>query len=162
MNWEAIGAIGEIMGATVVVITLIYLAAQMKQNTLALRSSHLEDWAASDSSISDFRAQHADVLAKAYSGDSLTRSESIVVNAFCLKLFRAMEVVFLHYHDGALTQSVYESRIVGLMAAFTNPVILAEWNVSKGWGFSPEFVEMVDNKIRDGQQKSDVAVTAPG
>ena len=32
MNWDAIGAIGEIMGAVVVVVTLFYLAAQIKQN----------------------------------------------------------------------------------------------------------------------------------
>ena len=30
MNWEAIGAIGEILGATVVFITLVYLAIQVK------------------------------------------------------------------------------------------------------------------------------------
>jgi hypothetical protein len=30
MNWDAIGAVGEILGATVVFITLIYLAIQVK------------------------------------------------------------------------------------------------------------------------------------
>jgi hypothetical protein len=30
MNWEAIGAIGEILGALVVVITLVYLASQVR------------------------------------------------------------------------------------------------------------------------------------
>jgi len=33
MNWEAIGAIGEIMGALAVVATLGYLAVQIRQNT---------------------------------------------------------------------------------------------------------------------------------
>ena len=35
MNWEAIGAIGETVGAIAVVITLLYLASQTKQNTKA-------------------------------------------------------------------------------------------------------------------------------
>ena len=35
MNWEAIGAIGEIVGAVAVVITLLYLASQTRQNTKA-------------------------------------------------------------------------------------------------------------------------------
>lgn len=30
MNWDAIGALGEIVGATAVVLTLIYLARQIK------------------------------------------------------------------------------------------------------------------------------------
>ncbi len=34
MNWEAIGAVGEILGAAVVFITLIYLASQVRQAKL--------------------------------------------------------------------------------------------------------------------------------
>ena len=37
MNWEAIAAIGETLGAIGVIITLIYLAFQLRQNTLALK-----------------------------------------------------------------------------------------------------------------------------
>ena len=33
MNWDAIGAIGELLGALVVVVTLGYLAIQIRQNT---------------------------------------------------------------------------------------------------------------------------------
>ena len=39
MNWEALGAIGEIVGAVAVVLTLGYLAVQIRQNTRAVRSS---------------------------------------------------------------------------------------------------------------------------
>ncbi len=35
MNWEAIGAIGEIAGAIGVIVTLMYLAIQLRQNTNA-------------------------------------------------------------------------------------------------------------------------------
>ena len=37
MNWDAIGAIGEILGAVAVVVTLLYLTAQLKQNSLQIR-----------------------------------------------------------------------------------------------------------------------------
>ena len=36
MNWDAIGAIGEIIGAAGVISTLIYLAIQIRQNTTAM------------------------------------------------------------------------------------------------------------------------------
>ena len=42
MNWEAIGAIGEIIGALAVFITLVYLALQIKQNTNAVHSAALD------------------------------------------------------------------------------------------------------------------------
>ena len=42
MNWDAIGAIGEIVGALAVFITLVYLALQIRQNTRAVHSSALD------------------------------------------------------------------------------------------------------------------------
>ena len=36
MNWDAIGAIGEVTGAITVVITLIYLSIQVRQNTRSM------------------------------------------------------------------------------------------------------------------------------
>ena len=39
MNWEAIGAIGEIIGAIAVLLTIIYLADQIKQNTKAVKAA---------------------------------------------------------------------------------------------------------------------------
>ena len=43
MNWDAIGAIGEILGAVAVVATLGYLALQIRQNTHELRASSFRD-----------------------------------------------------------------------------------------------------------------------
>ena len=37
MNWDAIGAVGEILGAVAVLVTLVYLAAQVRQARNSLR-----------------------------------------------------------------------------------------------------------------------------
>ena len=39
MNWDAIGAIGEIVGAAAVVASLLYLAVQTRANAKALRAN---------------------------------------------------------------------------------------------------------------------------
>ena len=39
MNWEAIGAVGEVVGAIGVIATLGYLAVQIRQNSNVVRSS---------------------------------------------------------------------------------------------------------------------------
>ena len=45
MNWDAIGAIGEVLGAVAVVASLVYLAIQIRQNThelsMSLKSTEL-------------------------------------------------------------------------------------------------------------------------
>ena len=42
MNWEAIGAIGETVGAIAVFATLIYLAMQIRQNTSSVRAAAVD------------------------------------------------------------------------------------------------------------------------
>ena len=42
MNWEAISAVGQLVGSLGVLVTLIYLAIQMKQNTAAVAKSTYE------------------------------------------------------------------------------------------------------------------------
>ncbi len=37
MNWDAIGAVGEVLGAAGVILTLVYLARQLSQHTAMLR-----------------------------------------------------------------------------------------------------------------------------
>lgn len=43
MNWQAIGAFSEIIGAGAVVVTLIYLAIQVRESTKASRSAAVTD-----------------------------------------------------------------------------------------------------------------------
>ncbi len=44
MNWEAIGALGEIVGATGVIVTLAFLAYQLVQTRIAIRSSAYQSY----------------------------------------------------------------------------------------------------------------------
>ena len=39
MNWNAIGALGEIFGAVAVFVSLAYLAIQIKANTASMRTA---------------------------------------------------------------------------------------------------------------------------
>jgi hypothetical protein len=39
MNWEAIGALAELLGAIGVIVTLVYLAVQVRQNTRTVRAA---------------------------------------------------------------------------------------------------------------------------
>jgi len=43
MNWEAIGAIGEILGAAAVVVSLIYLAVQIRANHKEVRLAAMHE-----------------------------------------------------------------------------------------------------------------------
>jgi len=44
MNWDAIGAVGEIFGALAVVVTLLYLGRQLRQESLATTGETMSSW----------------------------------------------------------------------------------------------------------------------
>ena len=48
MNWDAISAIGEIVGATAVVLSLIYLAVQIRHGTRATEAASVQEAVALD------------------------------------------------------------------------------------------------------------------
>ena len=43
MNWDAVGAIGEMVGAAAVVASLLYLAVQTRSNARSLRANAIWD-----------------------------------------------------------------------------------------------------------------------
>ena len=51
MNVMELGAIGELVGGVAVIATLIYLAAQVRQNTKALAASTYQDITSSASDV---------------------------------------------------------------------------------------------------------------
>jgi len=55
MNWEAVSAIAEIVGATAVIVTLIYLAVQIRQNSHMIeRNSEATRVTADDAVVANF------------------------------------------------------------------------------------------------------------
>jgi hypothetical protein len=45
VHWQAIGAVGEVLGAIAVIATLFYLSYQLKQNTKQMESGGYTAWA---------------------------------------------------------------------------------------------------------------------
>ena len=92
MNWEAIGAIGELVGAVTVIVTLFYIAHQIKQNNRALTRSNEFAQANSihqiNSSFSNLYSllasdgELADIYTRALSGEPLTRAEETRFTSF--------------------------------------------------------------------------------
>jgi hypothetical protein len=106
MNWEAIGAISEVIGAIVVVITLAYLAIQIRQNTKttasALRQSFY-DYTTRQMLHGTDSTELSALIAKAgMTNESLSPGERIQI----LRLYQA---VFVGY-QGAYFQ--YKKRVL--------------------------------------------------
>ena len=109
MNWEAISAVGQIVGALAVLITLIYLAIQLKQNTAAVATSTYESTMTGFNDINVIVASTpalASILDRGcMSTDVLTEIETVQFN-FILRCYaNQWWKLFKLYKRGSLARS---------------------------------------------------------
>jgi hypothetical protein len=95
MNWEAISAVGEIVGALAVVVTLLFVARELRNSHKALSVSALRDTTAQWNQWSEMMATSsdlADIVARgnrAY--ESLNEAETLRYGAYVQTLFDNVE-----------------------------------------------------------------------
>ena len=153
MNWDAIGALGEVIGAIAVVVTLIYLAAQIKQNTHALKSSTFQD-------ISSTLAKNGEVIAttpglpelflKAEKGlSALSPEEQVKFSAFCLMTHRRIESIYVQESLGALDPILSSGFKRSILSAYGNQGY-REWWERSAYSFSDEFADWINTEIEKG------------
>jgi hypothetical protein len=114
MNWDAIGAIAESVGALGVIVSLIYLAFQVRQNTAQVRLSRVQE---TSSSLQDgfavlYHPGNPQIWYKGhYSPDELDEQDAHTFRLFMERaLYNVQNVVYQHEH-GLIDQDVYESTI---------------------------------------------------
>ena len=149
MNWEAIGAVAEALGAIGVIVTLAYLATHMKQNTRALRSAALQTYRTELTATLEFSSRHLEAFAKARKGEDLTDSERRITQSYAQRLFGVMETVFLNYKDGSVSHEVFEARMAGFKQAMKTDFLRRSWPVWKQYDLTESFVDYVESKILD-------------
>ena len=151
MNWEALAAIGELLGAAGVIATLLYLAIQMRQNTRAMRSATLNAITAShqgelrwssDISLAMRRAMHRP--------EEMTEDDTHQVTEWTTAAFLARENEFSQFRQGLLEQDKWEQSemIVRLLAGI--PWMQTWWAEYGRHIYTAEFVEWVDGVIAEG------------
>jgi hypothetical protein len=150
MNWDAIGAVGEVIGGVLVLATLFYLARQIKQNTRETRSSSYHQVTDSFNAINLSIAQSPElgdlyVKGNAYF-ESLTEAEQARYAFLILSPLRVMDVIYHHSRTGTADSSLWESEIPTLMGIFSAPGT-RDWWKRRQFHLSPEFVEFVDRQM---------------
>jgi len=114
MNWTDWASIAEIVGSAAIVVTLIYLSLQVRQNTDAMQSAAREATAAGDAEWL-YKIVEYPELGTLLRKDSLSEVEASQVNALLVAFMRLKEVNFRQHQAGVLdkeTWANYRSSIV--------------------------------------------------
>jgi hypothetical protein len=108
-----LGSLGEFTSGLAVVVTLIYLALQIRHNTRAVRSSMHQDMVESTLRIAESVSDNPDVgrivLKADEDYDNLTKVEQIRFEAYAERVFGNFESVFYSYRNSMVEQDLWES-----------------------------------------------------
>ncbi|MFT4861825.1 MAG: hypothetical protein ACI95C_001036 [Pseudohongiellaceae bacterium] len=143
MSWDAIGAIGEILGAAVVVATIFYLAIQIRQSqsanqmaTAARIAGTADAWIGQlvrDKELNDLYQNGM----RDY--NSLDLSDRSRFDLLIAQLLRAMESAWTQEKHGGLDQNQWYGYKMTTRHVVGSPGGLAVFNKMKNTAFSPEF-----------------------
>ena len=158
MNWEAIGAIGEIIGAISVLATLIFLSSQLRQNTITLQqqSSRSSASALQQVSASMMDPNVSGNVSKAYAeiDPDLSISQTVQLEHMMMQYLLVFQQDFLDWDKGLHPSTLWDSRLPLIDAIFVASRAREWWkNVGKHY-FTPSFQKLIDKRLeseaRDG------------
>jgi hypothetical protein len=125
MNWEAIGAIGEIAGSLAVFVTLIYLGQQIKQNTKSQSIATYEAAMSGFNRMHDFVAydvESASIWRRGIADPaSLSDDESVRFEFMARNYANHLYKLFRLYENDALPESEWLNTINEAKQLFQEP-----------------------------------------
>ena len=148
MNWEALGAVGEIVGAGGVIVSLLYLASQVRSNSRQLR--HASAQAVLDK-LNGLIGQLAfvpgagDVWSRGLSGlNALEDDEEIVrFSSMMLQAFWAYEEVLYYRNAGLIEDWAWMHAKAPVEHFMRTPGFQQWWRLRADW-FGGDFRSHVE------------------
>jgi hypothetical protein len=134
LNWEAISAVGEIVGATAVVVSLIYLAAQIRHNTSVTRSSvrhALTERAMSAAAPLVAYENLTRLLQRSIDGEKLEGYEDLRLNAWVYMLMRNWENIHYQHLTGLLSDTEWGAFQRNLKLLLQIPACQEYWDAEQ-------------------------------
>jgi len=159
MNWEAVGAIAELVAALGVIASLIYLAKQINansdniaQNTKALVSDR--DASSNDTAmdILNSLARDPDLAVLMMKGgldtEVLSDLEQFRYSTFLLRIFESHQTYFIQHLKGSVSEELW-NYYSGVMDRSIRVPGISKWWVQNRSCFNSDFAVYINRKLSD-------------
>jgi len=152
MNWEQVGAIGQVASAVGLVPTLFYLALQLREQNRANRRASLDmlstQWTELVRTMNespDFGAIYLRGIEKFDALDPLSR---LRFGAYLLRVFRYWDGIHFHYLDNAMPKQYWHAIRRQMQDIVVYPGVQAWWATRSHW-YTEEFNGLVASMINE-------------
>ncbi len=149
MNWEMIGAISELVGAIGVVVSLLYLAKQIKQNTASTEVVGYQTWQSDSSThwlaIANNRELGRDVAACMYDSKNLSDESWIPVGSWLLNNIRQYQTTFVLHQRGMIDNELFDVEMRMAARNLRVPGIRQWWDAGGRNQMLPVFAQYLED-----------------
>lgn len=114
MNWDAVGAIGEVFGGLIVIVSVLYLAIQLKQNNRISISEFGNRTLSEDNRCLELiltSPQIVPLLHKFQTGETLDPEDEIRADVFAERLINNWLVAEISHQQQAFDPTFYEEIV---------------------------------------------------
>lgn len=148
VNWEALGALAELIGAIGVVASLLYVAVQVRQNTRSIRSSTYDALVRSSGEWLSPVIQDPDLAAAfeaAVQGwDRVDEAQRGRVMYLLTQLFRTWENAYFQARQGTLEPGLWAAWRGVILGYYHRPGIQEWWQLRRH-AYSSEFQDFLES-----------------
>jgi len=151
MNWDAISAIAESIGALGVIISILYLAREMRRSAKATGMhayqqllDHISEISKIAITDSDFRMLLIKINDPDYEPDD---NEVLALKTVMLMAMRNYAHAFEMYREGTINDSQWSSLAIGLDNSITHGWLRKHFSKDVLRGFSDEFQDYVESRV---------------
>ena len=160
LDLEALARLADVVSAVVVVMSLVYLAHQVRQNTASL---HTENYARALERIATMQARlssdgaFAELVSRGAADPArLSPGQRVQFTWAFYEMFGAFEFMFHQATSDALPEEVWNRWSETLSWWLSLPGVRTWW-LSRPAAFSESFTSHVDSKLREGRTYTDTA-----
>ena len=151
MNWEAVGAIAELIGGLAVLVTLIYLSIQIKQNSQMQRQQNITEQTnrcIKAGHILTEDSEFADIYLRSISNMDLSPVELTRLSGYFFAILTDFEEMYYTHKAGNASEFRWEN--LNKHAYFhIRPETKGNdwWHHTKGKFYTSEFIDYVDRLL---------------
>lgn len=152
MTIQELGSIGEFVGAIAVVLSLVYLAYQIRQNTRSVRASTHHTSARAAYETQNLFAESEAVARIFRTGarepNKLTGDERVRFDAIMRTFFIWYEDTYFHYRNSMIDREVWEARQRSMLGHLRSAGISSWWSKNSHI-FADSFVSYVGRLLEE-------------
>ena len=150
MDWNDLASVAEAVASLAVVISLIYLAIQVrlqaKESQMSVVNSLTQQWGEAVQAFATHKDLYGIWMKGLVTFEQLSPEERGRFSSILVNLTQIFESLHLHYKEGRVDSGLWQGFDNRLRDVFATPGVQCWWELRRHWHSQP-FQEYVDSAI---------------